>query len=138
MEPFPESVGPPGPSRLLCVQGDGELAARLSHALAHCQITAAYGAEHAMMLIDGGTFDFYIVSTRLPDADSAALCRRIRKFDASAPLLLYYDERDGMPYPDVDDSGAQGCLPTPVDLMIVRSVIDGLLKSARAASLRAR
>ncbi|HKA42964.1 MAG TPA: response regulator [Burkholderiales bacterium] len=124
--------------RLLCVQDGGEIESRLTHALPHCSIVRAHTAQQAMVAVQNETFDFYIVAARLPDVDGVDLSRRIRKFDPNTPLLLFYDDAEGMPYPEVEDSVSQGCLSAPVDLIVVRVLIDALLESARIANVRAR
>ena len=77
-------------------------------------------------------FDLYLFDSRLPDVSGVELCRKIREFDASTPILFF----SGVAYEAEKQSalkcGAQGYLTKPDDMDALADTISRLIKDSRA------
>jgi DNA-binding response OmpR family regulator len=57
-------------------------------------------------------FDLYVLDTRLPDGSGKDLCRKIREFDRTTPIIFYSGETpEGLR--SVLECGAQDCVMKP-------------------------
>ena len=69
--------------------------------------------ESGVALAIAGTFDLYLLDSWLPDGSGLDLCRQIRQFDQTTPILFY----SAAAYADDCDKamkcGAQGYLTKP-------------------------
>ncbi len=68
-------------------------------------LTHARSDSYALILIDIG----------LPDKDGLELCREIRRFDQTTPILFYTAFADLLDAEEAHKAGAQGCLRKPED-----------------------
>ena len=68
-------------------------------------LTRARADSYALILIDIG----------LPDKDGLELCREIRRFDQTTPILFYTAFADLLDTEEARKAGAQGCLRKPED-----------------------
>lgn len=68
-------------------------------------LTHARADSYALILIDIG----------LPDKDGLELCREIRRFDQTTPILFYTAFADLLDTEEARKAGAQGCLRKPED-----------------------
>jgi DNA-binding response OmpR family regulator len=81
----------------------------------NCQVTATDSHVEVLRLAKAEHFDLYLIDSWLPGVSGVGLCRRLREFDQSTPVLFY----SGAAY-ETDkllalSSGAQGYLVKPVD-----------------------
>jgi two-component system, OmpR family, alkaline phosphatase synthesis response regulator PhoP len=79
-------------------------------------------------------FDLYLFDSRLPDVSGEELCRKIREFDASTPILFF----SGVAYEKEKQSalscGAQGYLTKPDDMDALADTISRLIQDSRAVA----
>jgi CheY-like chemotaxis protein len=77
--------------RVLCVDDDEDSRVMLVNLLSCLLIQAkAVGTAHqALSLIQSERFDLCLTDVRLPKIDGFELCRRIRKFDLTTPILFF-------------------------------------------------
>jgi CheY-like chemotaxis protein len=77
------------------------------------QATAVGTADQALSRIQSERFDLYLTDARLPKIDGFELCRRIRNFDLSTPIIFFSgsayaaDKRKGI------EAGANGYVIKP-------------------------
>ena len=101
--------------RVLCVDDDEDSRVMLVTLLGCALIQAkAVGTAHqALSLIQSERFDLCLTDVRLPKIDGFELCRRIRKFDLTTPILFFSgaayeaDKRKGI------EAGANGYVIKP-------------------------
>ena len=101
--------------RVLCVDDDEDSRVMLVTLLKHAFIEAkAVGtAAQTLSLIQAEHFDLYTLDGWLPEIDGFELCRRIRKFDRTTPILFFSgaayaaDKRKGI------EAGANGYVIKP-------------------------
>jgi DNA-binding response OmpR family regulator len=58
-------------------------------------------------------FDLYLLDSRLPDGSGVDLCRELRTFDQSTPILFYSAAAYEVDKESAMDCGAQGYLTKP-------------------------
>jgi CheY-like chemotaxis protein len=112
------------PPRVLCVEDDEDSRVMLVTLLRHALIQAkAVGTAHqALSLIQSERFDLYLTDARLPRVDGFELCRRIRKFDLTTPILFFSgaayaaDQRKGI------EAGANGYVIKPDIEDLIRTI----------------
>lgn len=77
--------------RVLCVDDDEDARVMLVTLLRIALIESkAVGTAHqALSLIQSERFDLFLTDVWLPDFDGFELCRRIRTFDLSTPILFF-------------------------------------------------
>ncbi|MFN2493567.1 MAG: response regulator transcription factor [Pyrinomonadaceae bacterium] len=77
--------------RVLCVDDDADACEMISALLKYSNIEArcVQSAEEALRLIKTDTFDVYLLDSWLPGVNGFELCRRIRGFDSSTPIVFY-------------------------------------------------
>jgi two-component system alkaline phosphatase synthesis response regulator PhoP len=79
-------------------------------------------------------FDLYLFDSRLPDVSGEELCRKIREFDASTPILFF----SGVAYESERQRalscGAQAYLTKPDDMYALADTISRLIKDSQAVT----
>ena len=81
-------------------------------------LTHAQSDSYALILIDIG----------LPDKDGLELCREIRGFDQTTPILFYTAFADLLDAEEARKAGAQGCLRKPEDTGRLGAVVRELIE----------
>jgi DNA-binding response OmpR family regulator len=118
--------------RILCTEDDRDTRDLLTFTLeeAGYKVTCTTETLEALDLIRTENFDLCILDTWMPALSGCDLCREIRKFNATTPILFY----SGAAYPHdkqrAFDSGAQAYLTKPVlPEVLVREVAWLIAKS---------
>jgi DNA-binding response OmpR family regulator len=113
------------------VEDDVDTCAMISSLLnlINCEVTSAGSADEARDKIRNGRFDLYILDNWLPGASGVELCREIREYDRTTPIMFYSgvgydsDREQGL------SAGAQAYLVKPSDiaglLEIAKQLLDG-------------
>lgn len=94
------------------------------------------GAESGTVALNraraGERFDLYLIDTNLPGVSGIDLCRKIREFDVSTPILFF----SGVAYETDKERalscGAQGYLTKPDGMNVLAETISRLIKGAQA------
>jgi CheY-like chemotaxis protein len=112
------------PPRVLCVDDDEDSRVMLVTLLRHALIQAkAVGTAHqALSLIQSERFDLYLTDARLPRLDGFELCRRIRNFDRSTPILFFSGAADAADKRKGIEAGANGYVIKPDIEDLLRSI----------------
>lgn len=111
------------PSRVLCVDDDEDACEMLSLLLKTHQIdaTCVRSAAQAWTLIKAERFDLYMLDGWLPNVDGFEVCRRIRQFDSTTPILFY----SGAAY----ESDKQKGVAAGANAYVTKPDFDGLLET---------
>lgn len=78
-------------------------------------VACAQTADEGLTLARTNTFALILLDIGLPDKDGLELCREIRRFDQTTPILFYTAFADLLDQGESKKAGAQGCLRKPED-----------------------
>lgn len=79
------------------------------------EVTGAQTANEGLSLARTQTFALILLDIGLPDKDGLELCREIRRFDQTTPILFYTAFAELLDMDEATKAGAQGCLRKPED-----------------------
>ena len=96
-------------------------------------VTSAQTAEDGAALARSQSFALILLDVGLPDKDGLELCREIRTFDTSTPILFYTGFADLLDREQAIAAGAQGCLRKPEDTIRLGALIHELIGKSAAA-----
>jgi DNA-binding response OmpR family regulator len=93
------------------------------------RVTTAETADEGLDLARTKNFALILLDIGLPDKDGLELCREIRRFDQTTPILFYTAFSNLIDEKETESVGAQGCLRKPEDTArlgeITRNLIEG-------------
>ena len=93
------------------------------------KVVSAQTADEGLGLARTKTFSLILLDIGLPDKDGLELCREIRRFDQTTPILFYTAFAELLDQEEAHKAGAQGCLRKPEDTArlgeVARKLIDG-------------
>lgn len=127
--------------RVFCAEDHDDTRQLLSLLLGQSdyEVEAASTIADGLRLARASRFDLYLLSGRFPDGSGVEMCRRIRRFDQSTPILFYSasayeaDRQSGI------SAGAQAYLNKPGDVFELVNIITRLIdQKERAGHTRAR
>jgi DNA-binding response OmpR family regulator len=78
-------------------------------------VVCAQTADEGLALARTNSFALILLDIGLPDKDGLQLCREIRHFDQTTPILFYTAFADLLDHEESKKAGAQGCLRKPED-----------------------
>lgn len=81
----------------------------------NCKVTLADSDGKALLLARTNHFDLYMIDNWLPGGSGIDLCRKLREFDSSTPILFYSGAAYDADKQEAFASGAQAYLAKPVD-----------------------
>jgi DNA-binding response OmpR family regulator len=87
--------------------------------------------ESGIALAGSQQFDLYLLDSWLPDGSGLDLCRRIREFDKSTPILFYSAAAYEIDKAQAINSGAQAYLIKPSQPSELCNVVTSLIESHR-------
>lgn len=119
---FAANRNPFGPTvvkrkHVLCADDDEDTRAMMARLLDMCgyEVTTAGSLAETLPLTERGGFDMLLLAGSYPDGLGTDLCKQIRAFDASTPIIFL----SAYAYPaDINqglESGAQAYLTKPFD-----------------------
>lgn len=92
-------------------------------------VIGAQTADEGLALARTETFALILLDIGLPDKDGLELCREIRRFDQTTPILFYTAFAELLDQDEAAKAGAQGCLRKPEDTarlaQVARKLVDG-------------
>jgi DNA-binding response OmpR family regulator len=100
--------------RILCVESDKDSCRLLSLQLSDFKFIFAHDFDEGLRQAQRRYVDFYLLGDLRPDGASVELCRRIRAFDPSTPILFYSGWADQSHKEKALAAGAQFYLTKPV------------------------
>ena len=85
--------------------------------------------EAGIHLARSNRFDLYLLDSWLPDGSGLDLCKQIREFDPSTPILFYSAAAYEADREDALKSGAQGYLIKPSQTSELCSLVSSLIEA---------
>jgi DNA-binding response OmpR family regulator len=93
------------------------------------KVISAQTADEGLGLARTKTFSLILLDIGLPDKDGLELCREIRRFDQTTPILFYTAFAELLDQEEAQKAGAQGCLRKPEDTArlgeVARKLVNG-------------
>lgn len=103
--------------KLLLIEDSRDICLALSRALAHThEITIAMNGENGINHASNEEFTTIVLDLHLPDMDGLEVCRKIRLFDKSTPILVLSGESKVLTKIALMDAGADDYLTKPFSL----------------------
>lgn len=135
-----------GQQHILCVADDWdacEAYRTLEILRPELKFTFAHDFDFGLKLIRLGTFDLYLLDSKLPngsgiDGSGIDLCREVRKTDYNTPVAVLIHATDACDRATAMEAGASAFLDKPVALFQIESTLTALLRQAQSRSLDAR
>jgi DNA-binding response OmpR family regulator len=93
----------------------------------NCLVTTTCTISDALKLARAHQFDLYLIDSWLPDGAGIELCKQLREFDPTTPIMFL----SGLAY-DADkqaalDHGAQRYLVKPADIQVLSKEVNSLI-----------
>lgn len=105
------------------------------------QVVLAANYSEALLLARVMRFDLYIMDNWMPGGSGIDLCKKLRGFDATTPIIFYSGAAYDSDKREAFACGAQVYLTKPVDndtlIETVAHLLKGTRKQVRAASVDA-
>ncbi|HEX8847525.1 MAG TPA: response regulator [Pyrinomonadaceae bacterium] len=93
------------------------------------EVVTAQTADEGLAQARTKNFSLILLDIGLPDKDGLELCREIRRFDETTPIIFYTAFAELLDEQEAFKAGAQGCLRKPEDTArlgeVARGLIDG-------------
>jgi DNA-binding response OmpR family regulator len=114
---------------ILCVEDDLDTCElmRLSLGLSGYKVEAAHSVKDALRKARGEHYSLYSIDTNLPDGSGVELCRKIREFDSTTPIIFYSAAAFPAQIAKAMYAGAQAYLVKPTDPEVLTKTIGCLL-----------
>src|SRR5215208_8261345 len=111
----------PQAKRILCVDDDDETSSMLCSLLGliNCEVSTAGTVADALDKIAGEHFDLYLLDNWLPGGGGVSLCKKIREFDPTAPIVFYSGAGLESERQEALAAGAQAYLVKPGDIAVL-------------------
>jgi len=93
------------------------------------EVVTGTSIESGIALAGSQDFDLYLLDSWLPDGSGLDLCRQIREFDKSTPILFYSAAAYEIDKNQAINSGAQAYLIKPSQPSELCKLVDSLIAS---------
>jgi two-component system, OmpR family, response regulator len=93
-------------------------------------VTAVQTAEEGLRLARENSYALILLDIGLTDMDGLALCREIREFNTTTPILFFTAYAPLLDHHEAIKAGAQGCLRKPEDTTRLVPAIRTLIEQA--------
>ena len=114
--------------RILCVEDDSDSCDVLRILLGNHDISTAATVRKGLELARAGRFDLYVLNGTYPDGSGLELCRQIRAFDNSTPIIFFSGLSEDSIIREAINEGAQAYLIKPDDIEGLVPKVEELLK----------
>ena len=128
---------PPQAKRILCVEDDDDTSSMLCSILGliNCEVSTAGTVADALDKIGAEHFDLYLLDSWLPGGGGVDLCRRIRDFDSTTPIVFYSGAAREPERQEALAAGAQAYLVKPEDIAKLVETVERLLVASPASEM---
>ncbi len=99
----------------------------------NCKVTLADTDGKALLLARANQFDLYLIDNWIAGGSGIELCKKLREFDPSTPILFYSGAAYDSDKQEAFASGAQGYLTKPVDNDDLVEAVFHLISKAKSA-----
>lgn len=108
----------PSAPHILFTEDDEDTRELVSFVLtrSNCKVTLADTAGQALLLARTNKFDLYMLDNWMPGCSGIDLCKKLREFDATTPILFYSGAAYETDKLEAYTSGAQAYLTKPTDI----------------------
>ena len=102
--------------KILYTEDDADTRELVSFVLtrSNCKVTLADNDDEALLLARTNHFDLYMIDNWMPGCSGIDLCKKLREFDSSTPILFYSGAAYDKDKEEAFASGAQAYLTKPV------------------------
>jgi len=128
------------PRRILYIEDHEDTRELVTLLLAQKSYEVITGAtiESGVALASAGNFDLYLLDSWLPDGSGLDLCKQIRQFDKTTPILFYSAAAYAADSDLALKSGAQAYLVKPSQPSDLCDLVTDLIDRSRQTCSRAR
>jgi DNA-binding response OmpR family regulator len=125
---------------ILCVEDDLDTCEMmaLSLGMSGYKVEAAHTVKDALWKARGEHYSLYSIDTNLPDGSGVDLCRQIRAFDPTTPIIFYSAAAFPSQIEKAMRAGAQAYLVKPTDTEVLTKTVDCLLTKSTQSLRRVR
>ena len=92
-------------------------------------VSAVQTAEEGLRLARENSYALILLDIGLTDMDGLALCREIREFNTTTPILFFTAYAPLLDHQEAIKAGAQGCLRKPEDTQRLVPAIRTLIEA---------
>jgi len=122
---------PNSPTRhILCVEDDQDTCELLSLTLRANKVKLTHTLTQGLELARREAFDLYILDNWLPDGTGVELCREIRRFDRTTPVLFLSAAAYESDHEQAFAAGASGYIDKPDGLYGIEAAVASLIREA--------
>jgi DNA-binding response OmpR family regulator len=117
---------------ILCIEDDQDTCELIAFSLGMSgyQVEAVHTVEEGLSRAKKKPFLLYSIDSRLPDGSGVELCRQIREFDSTTPIIFH----SGNAFPEHIEkalrAGAQAYLVKPTDPFEMTRTVESLVSTA--------
>jgi two-component system chemotaxis response regulator CheY len=102
------------------------------------QVVLAANYDEALLLARVMRFDLFIMDNWMPGGSGIQLCKKLREFDATTPIIFYSGAAYECDKREAFASGAQAYLTKPTDTDVLIETVAQLIAEARKIPTPAR
>jgi len=122
---------PNSPRRhILCVEDDQDTCELLSLTLRANKVKLTHTLTQGLELARREVFDLYILDNWLPDGSGIQLCREIRRFDRTTPVLFLSAAAYESDHEQAFAAGASAYIDKPEGLSRIEAAVASLIREA--------
>ena len=122
----------PGP-QILFTEDDADTREMVAFLLtkSNCNVVLADSNDEALYLAQANHFDLYMIDNWITGESGISLCRKLREFDPTTPILFYSGAAYESDKQEAFASGAQTYLVKPVDNDELVATVFRLIEEAK-------
>lgn len=98
------------------------------------ETTSANTIDEALRLAQSGQFDLYLLDSRFPEGSGLELCRKLREFNSSIPIVFYSGDAGEIDKAKGFTAGADAYLVKPDSDTVMPTIFRLLNQTARSVS----
>jgi DNA-binding response OmpR family regulator len=115
--------------RILCVEDDELGAELLTYHLSDYEMIVVTTQSEGLKIARGGEFHLYLIGNSLGDGSGIELCRLIRTFDPTTPIIVLSGDARDMVRGRALGAGAQDFIIKPIDYNYLTRIVTILIKA---------
>ncbi|HEV2912465.1 MAG TPA: response regulator [Pyrinomonadaceae bacterium] len=122
--------------RVFCAEDHDDTRQLLSLLLGQSdyEVEAAATVAEGLRLARRKSFDLYLLSGRFPDGTGIEMCRHIRQFDKSTPILFYSAAAHESDRERGINAGAQAYIAKPGDIFELVNTVTQLINQSKSGA----
>ncbi len=119
--------------RILFIEDNQDTRELADFSLSHegFAVTTVQTADEGLRHARENSYALILLDIGLPDKDGLEVCREIRVFDQTTPILFYTAFADLLDHDEAMRAGAQGCLRKPEDTPRLGTLVRALVEQTQ-------